>query len=401
VFGSVVAFGMAACEAGKPRADAVMEAMRRERPQAFESIEGKHRDHRVQIAFAKIVPSLDGSSPTLVRWTYRCGDEYFYPASSVKLFACIAAFEKLAELRASSGNPLVDADSPMHLSPLFAGDASQDGDASNVSGQVITVHHLMRKIMLVSDNEAFNRLYDLVGRDELNARMHAAGLASVSISHRLSDARRIPDQAATAQVRLDTPRGPVTVPARVGTMKLPVAGRDARIGAGVMSGDAVKPGPMDFTHRNGVSLIDLQNAMIMLTRPDINLGLPGFRLEESDRRRMLAAMEEYPRQSRNPIYDDPHLTDEYCKFFLPGLRQWRPGHHIRVLNKVGQAYGFTTDNAYIEDADTGEAFFLAATIYTNDDGIFNDDKYEYTTVAEPFMADLARAVAEHWFPSCS
>jgi hypothetical protein len=32
-------------------------------------------------------------------------------------------------------------------------------------------------------------------------------------------------------------------------------------------------------------------------------------------------------------------------------------------------------------------------LYTNDDGVLNDDRYEYQAVAEPFQADLGEAVA--------
>jgi hypothetical protein len=37
---------------------------------------------------------------------------------------------------------------------------------------------------------------------------------------------------------------------------------------------------------------------------------------------------------------------------------------------------------------------LAASIQANADGIFNDNRYEYDTVAIPFMAAWARAVLE-------
>ena len=41
-------------------------------------------------------------------------------------------------------------------------------------------------------------------------------------------------------------------------------------------------------------------------------------------------------------------------------------------------------------------FFLTATIYTNADGILNDDKYEYATVALPFYTALGEALG-YWF----
>jgi hypothetical protein len=36
----------------------------------------------------------------------------------------------------------------------------------------------------------------------------------------------------------------------------------------------------------------------------------------------------------------------------------------------------------------GVGFLFAATIYTNRDGILNDDKYEYAEVADPFFEEL-------------
>ena len=53
----------------------------------------------------------------------------------------------------------------------------------------------MRKLFLVSDNPAYNRLLDLVGAAELNARMWAAGLSSVRLRHRLSETRSASEHA--------------------------------------------------------------------------------------------------------------------------------------------------------------------------------------------------------------
>ncbi len=356
---------------------------------------------RLQIAVATIRPASGNQPARLERQVFRCGAEYFYPASTVKLLACVAALETLDDLRRSTGNSLVDADCPLTIQPLFPGDAAQASDESNVFGGTITVNHEIRKILLVSDNQAFNRLYDVAGRDLLNARMHAAGLASVSITHRLSESRAIPDQAATAAVTVHTPRGDVQIPARTGTLTLMNQGPGLLVGSGYMKGDKPVMQPMDFAARNAVSLIDLQNALAMVVRPDIDLGLPGFALSEQDRSRLIGAMTQYPAQSANPIYSAADHPDHYCKLFLPGLREWRPGHPLLVLNKVGQAYGFTIENAYVENLTTGEAFFLAATIYTNQDGILNDDAYEYATLAEPFMSELAREVAQRLFPAAA
>ena len=75
------------------------------------------------------------------------------------------------------------------------------------------------------------------------------------------------------------------------------------------------------------------------------------------------------------------------------LRRVIPAERLRVTNQVGLAYGFTVENAYVEDVETGRSFFLAGTLYTNANGVLNDGVYEYDTLALPFWADLGEALA--------
>jgi hypothetical protein len=82
------------------------------------------------------------------------------------------------------------------------------------------------------------------------------------------------------------------------------------------------------------------------------------------------------------------------KFFLFGARR-RRSLHIRVFNKVGEAYGYLIDDAYVADFDAGVEFLLTAVIQVNADQIYNDDLYEYEEVGRPFLARLGRAVYEH------
>ncbi|MDX5435733.1 MAG: hypothetical protein LPK03_00960, partial [Pontibacter sp.] len=69
--------------------------------------------------------------------------------------------------------------------------------------------------------------------------------------------------------------------------------------------------------------------------------------------------------------------------------------HIRIFNKVGNAYGYMIDNAYIVDFENQVEFLLSAVILANEAMVFNSDDYQYETVALPFLAKLGRAVYEH------
>ncbi len=154
-------------------------------------------------------------------------------------------------------------------------------------------------------------------------------------------------------------------------------------------------GPMDFTPKNRVSLVDLQRALCMIVAPEVDCGGPGFELRAEDRALLLDPMHGLAGDSRNPVYDRAEHPDDEVRPFRPGLLRVVPADRLEVYNKVGWSYGFSLDTAWIVDRETGRSFFLAATLYTNADGVINDDQYEYKTVAWPFLADLAEATARY------
>lgn len=365
----------------------------------FERVISSPESFRAQVLISEVVTNHLGRVQ-LKRHGYRVGAEYFYPASTVKLCAAVAALQAVEQLQPPSlATDLADV--PMEIAPLFFGDAPQLSEASNVQGGHITVAHEMRKISLVSDNLAFNRLYDVVGHEQLNRSMHELGLRSVVINHRLSETRTIPDMRASAAVMFRVPgREPVLVPARTSKLMLTNAAKNLLVGNSYMKGKDRVPSPMDFSTRNGISLVDLQDLLVKVVRPDIDLGTPPLKLSASHRARLVQAMTEYPRESANPIYAAKDFPDEFSKFLLPGIRRVFPsmtsGERVESTGKIGRAYGFSIENSLVRNPANGRAVFVTAVIYTNEDGVLNDDKYEYVTVADPFFADLGELVARRW-----
>jgi len=365
----------------------------------FDSILRSPEPLRAQVLVSETVTNAHGDVE-LRRHGYRVDAEYFYPASSIKLCAAVAALQVAEKLQPPDlQTDLMDV--PMEIAPLFEGDKPQTTEPSNLDGGKITISHEMRKLAIVSDNPAFNRFFDLVGHAELNRTMHAAGLKSVVINHRLSEPRTIPDMLASAEVSFRVPSGElIKVPARVSSLKLRNTSKNLLVGDGYLKGKEIIKTPMDFSARNGISLVDLQDLMVKVARPELRLGSPGLRLSESHRARLLQAMYEYPRESKNPIYNDKTHTDDYTKFLLPGIRRifpsTVPGQRIEIAGKIGRAYGFSIENCYVKNPANGRSVFVTAVLYTNADGILNDDKYEYETVADPFFADLGELVARRW-----
>ena len=107
---------------------------------------------------------------------------------------------------------------------------------------------------------------------------------------------------------------------------------------------------------------------------------------------MVSTLGEYPSESSNPKFDPTKVPDHYCKFVLPGVVKVIPKQYLRIYDKIGRAYGFSIENAYIEDRRTGAGFFLAAVLYTTPDGILNDDAYAYEEIADPFFVALGERI---------
>ncbi|HVS03331.1 MAG TPA: serine hydrolase [Thermoanaerobaculia bacterium] len=352
------------------------------------------REHRLQVVLGLVEEGADGR-PVLLQHRFRAGAEYLYPASTVKLFAAVAALERLAELRAETGLP-IDQDTPLVYHRLFAGEERVDHDPSNSDGGAVTVRHEIRKLFLVSDNEAFNRLYELVGQDRLAASLARAGLGEARIAHRLSEPRNAEENRTFPRIDFVGDGFVHTLPQRQ-SPPLPAAPAvpGLQIGDAYVAGDETVQGAMDFSVKNRVALAALQRGLCMVVRPDVACGGPGYALADADRELLLEAMSQYPRESDNPVYDPDEYPDAWGKYLLPGVARVVSSERLRIYNKYGQAYGFTLDNAWVVDRGTGQSFFLAVALYTNADGVLNDDRYEYDEVALPFLADLGEAVARH------
>ncbi|KAK3271958.1 hypothetical protein CYMTET_19720 [Cymbomonas tetramitiformis] len=336
----------------------------------------------------------------LKRYGFRLGSEYFYPASAVKLCAAVAAVRSLRSLGTKVTTP-ISLTTPMvfHV-PSRLSVSKEALDTSNLRNGAITVAHEIRKLFLVSDNRAFNRLYEFVGQRSLNEQMWQCGMLSLRIRHRLYDAvpRLEVDERLTPALEFwNSDSDAVGLPPQRSTLDLDLepGGRITVGSAFISSTGALVDEPLDFTNKNSSSLMDLQNLLVKIFYPNL---LEGERLDldEQDARFLMEAMAQYPSQSSNPKYPAKKYPDEYGKFFLPGLLRVRDKSALRIYNKLGRAYGFSIDNAYVTDIESGRSFFLSAVIYTNANDVLNDDKYEYK-IADAFLENLAEVVSvELW-----
>ena len=103
-----------------------------------------------------------------------------------------------------------------------------------------------------------------------------------------------------------------------------------------------------------------------------------------------------PRESTYPAYSDTSkYYDSYVKYFLFGDNREPIPNRIKIFNKVGQAYGYLIDCAYIIDFENKVEFLLSAVIQVNENQIYNDNVYEYNEIGIPFLANLGRVIYEY------
>ena len=152
--------------------------------------------------------------------------------------------------------------------------------------------------------------------------------------------------------------------------------------------------PFDFRYKNYVSIQDLHDMLKAVVFPESVAKRERFNLSSDDYRAIYRAMAEFPQESESPQYNEP---DNYVKFWMYGDQDstFQIPDHIRILNKVGWAYGYLTDVAYIVDTKLGIEFFLVGTIHVNRNQTYNDGVYEYETEGLPFFAELGQAVYEY------
>lgn len=369
------------------QADNFIEKLLKKHPERFAELLKDPDKYQIQILYTKIDRNRK-NEPHFTTHRYQVNSgQYFYPASTVKLPAVALAFEKLNKLGIDKNTPMfTDADRPEQTA------VKSDSTAEN---GLPSVAHYAKKILLVSDNDAFNRLYEFIGQEEFNDSLHKKGFTNVRIAHRLESPIGPENNRYTNPVRFEKD-GKVVLeqPAKYAAKELK-SPEPILKGKGYMKGDELVNEPFDFSSKNYFALEDQHRLLKTLFFPDQVPASQRFNLTREDYRFMYQYMSQFPVETSFPEHYTDDYYDGYAKFLLFGATKTRLPRHIRLFNKVGDAYGFLLDNAYIADFEKGIEFMLTAVIYCNEDEIFNDNKYDYETVGFPFMANLGKTIFEY------
>ena len=351
----------------------------------FPSIVSNPGKHRLQILYTQIDRD-ENNNPSFTMHSFRQRPrEYFYPASTTKFPIAVLALEKTNQN--SKINPHTHLE-VLTEKPELNGVVK---DLTSESGYP-SIAHYIHTLFIVSDNSANNRLYEFLGRDHINQRLWELGYPNTRIRHRLSISLSEELNSYTNPfVFYDKDQKVYEQPSKIGKLNLDINYDDYQLGEFHYSNGKKNTGPLDFSTKNFMNLSEQHEFMKQVIFPESITTKQRLDLSDEDYTLLYKEMSILPRQSKYPQYDNSHY-DGYCKFFMYGDTKDTIPYNIKIFNKVGMAYGFLLDNAYIIDIENNVEFFLSAVVYHNQNETMNDDTYEYDNITIPFLAELGRKI---------
>src|SRR5210317_2200994 len=137
-------------------------------------------EHEIQIRYTQI-KRRENNLPEFTTYSlFEDSKTYFYPASTAKLPVAALALQRIRELQAEG--VAIDRNTPFHIRDRENHPIALE-DSTALSG-TLSIAHLIKKIFLVSDNDAYNYLFDLLGTDYINSQLRDKGLRETSIHHK-------------------------------------------------------------------------------------------------------------------------------------------------------------------------------------------------------------------------
>jgi beta-lactamase class A len=372
------------------KASQFLETLMMKYPQYFEKILQHRDEYRVQVIYTQIDRDA-ANNPVFTNYYFNVDStRYFYPASTVKLPVALLALQKLNELRL----PGLNKGSSMLTEKGYSGQTAVYNDPTTADGRP-TIAQYVKKIFLVSDNDAFNRLYEFLGQDYINERLHKMGYEDVQINHRLDISLTEDENRHTNPVSFYDPNGKLLYQQPVHFSEREYSTRYDSVGKSYFADGQLTDHAMDFSKKNRISLEDLHRILRTVIFPGTVSPRQRFNLSDEDTRFVCQYMSQFPSESRFPAYDTAEYWDAYGKLLYWGSEKGNLPKSIRIFNKEGDAYGFLTDVSYFTDFDKHIEFMLSATLYCNNDGVLNDDQYDYDTIGLPFMKQLGQVIYEY------
>ena len=317
---------------------------------------------------------------------------YFNPASLIKFPVAVVALEKISLIQKRYGISIYDS-----ISLNTCGcDVGTNGYVARNSNK--TIEQFLRELFIMSNNDAFNFFYDMVGPYETSERMRELGYDRVKLKRRFTSGcdslgnlvyggigfydnsrlkyRIFCDTAMRSEI-ID-PSWPQTA------------------GKAVYRNKKIVPGPKNYSSNNYVSLTDAHDLLISIMDEKQYVRGKPMKMDASLKATLVKAMGDFPRELKSSSYQTSTIPDYYYKYFLDPSVMNTADNQLRIFNKVGISAGFISDVSYIIDYKTGIKYFISASIMPKKDQIMDNGKYNYFDIGIPFLRKIGGMVYQYF-----
>ncbi|WP_170865337.1 serine hydrolase [Hymenobacter psychrotolerans] len=350
--------------------------------------------YELQIIYTQINRDAQ-NQPHFVQHSFRLdARQYFNPASLVKLPTAVLALEKLNLLQ----KPGLNRRSPMETRTAFRCQTAAPYNPAADSDRVNTVGNYIKRMLLVSDNNAYNRLYEFLGQRPLNERLAQLGYSDARIVRRFAPCDTLANRH-TNPINFYSPskqlihQQPAAFNAAAFSYPL---GRVFK-GQAYQAGGRIVRQPYEFTTANYLPLQHVHDLLKNIIFPESAFpDGPTLQLTPDDYAFLRYYLHHAPHSSAYRPYTAPAYFDSYKKYLYYGRDARTPAEpSLYIYNVVGMSHGYLADVAYFADSAQKVEFLLSAVLYVNEDGIINDGAYEYTSVGLPFLKRLGQTIHQY------
>ena len=338
-------------------------------------------DYEIQVMLTKV--NHDNTKIDFQNYQYQHDEnQYFYPASTIKLPIVVLTLKKINELRSKGSDITLKSKIILNNVDNYSNFKLQDS--------ITSFQNLIADIFLVSDNSASNILIDFIGYNYFNDEMQNAGFDRTYLNHKFN-----PDPYVNSTWQISDLYNNMISSINDNQKIIKADDKTNGLDKGesrYFNGEILDES-LNFSEKNRFSITDMHNLIKYIFYPEIFDKANTFNLNVEDYDFIRYWMSRFTYEDIGEKFiGDEKFFETYNKFFIHGDEQSVSNEQIRVYNKIGQAYGTSIDNGLIKNYQNNVEFILTSTIYTNKNKVINDNLYEYDDIAEPFLAKLSRAI---------
>lgn len=317
-------------------------------------------------------------------------NSYFYPASLVKLPTSIFALEFLDSLK-------IKRDAVLKMNHDFECGSMKFVDLSQKNN--LKFSDILEDMITVSNNSYYTLLFHMLTPKYLNYKLKKRNINSTLIYNSFSRCELETDIYTNSYNILSPDWDTLFSKASssldsIDYYRYYSYSKDYLIGKYILKNGMKIEEPLDFNYNLTYPLLDIHNTLFKLVFPSEFNSIDHFQITKDSRNFLLKILGSYPEEIENKKFHDiDKYPPNYYKFSIIGEdNSLANSGRYRIFSKIGIAYGFVTETAYIVDFEKQKDFIFSVSIYVNKDEIQNDGIYEYETIARPFISKLSHLI---------